>query len=164
LDETIHSETGDCPAETTTCVHDAISEAPSFVEVLSRSNRYHLVNNRHIYQNPKEQIVVYHKAQTRLAVRRVCNKNFHTYLVPTPVIAPEVTNNAPMLSVAKPLRISPNPMREIPSSAVLLAPRNRMTLAFIRPNPEIQATVEEPTKYRVEAEERPCLTSAAWEG
>jgi hypothetical protein len=68
-----------------------------------------------------------------------------------------------MFSVANPLRICPNPMRDIPRSAVLLAPRNRMTLALIRPKAEIHAAVEDPTKDRVEAEERPCLTSAACE-
>jgi hypothetical protein len=54
-------------------------------------------------------------------------------------------------------------MKDIPRSAVLLAPRNRMALALMRPKAEIHAAVEDPTKDRVEADERPCLTSAACE-
>jgi hypothetical protein len=37
-----------------------------------------------------------------------------------------------------------------------------MTLALISANPEIHATVEDPTKDSVDADERPSSTSAAY--
>jgi len=82
-------------------------------------------------------------------------------LVPAPVITPVVMNKRPIFLVENPLKISPTPNKKIPVTAVHLAPRLRIILAFSTPKKEIHAVVKDPTNDSVEGEEKPLCTSAA---
>ena len=73
-------------------------------------------------------------------------------LVPKPPTTPQVINSAATLSVAKPLKILPNPKRKIPSNAVTRAPILRITVALGTARSEMHAGHNEPTNASVEDE------------
>lgn len=73
-------------------------------------------------------------------------------LVPRPPTKPQVMNRPTTLSVAKLLKILPNPSKKIPNNAVIWAPIFRITVAFGTARSEMQAGHNDPTKASVDDE------------